>query len=341
MKRYSHLFETIISIDNLKLADKKARKGKGNNYGIMLHDKNREENIFKLHEALKSGSFHTSEYTTFKIYEPKEREIYRLPYYPDRIVHHAIMNIMEPIWTKIFTADTCSCIKGRGLKGAYERTKRYLNDVKGTKYCLKIDIRKFYPSINHDKLKEIIRKKIKDNKLLNLLDEIIDSADGVPIGNYLSQYFANLFLAYFDHYVKEVLKMKYYVRYADDMIFLASTKEELEHILVKIKEYIGELNLRLKGNEQIFPVAWNREDKYARGIDFVGYVFYHNQILLRKTIKKAFARKCVYMNSLKEIFPMAYKSGMSSWWGWIKYSDSRFLARRYIKKEILKTMSYK
>ena len=341
MKRYSHLFEKIISIDNLKLADKKARKGKGNNYGIMLHDKNREENILKLHEALKSGSFHTSEYTTFKIYEPKEREIYRLPYYPDRIVHHAIMNIMEPIWTKIFTADTCSCIKGRGLKGAYERTKRYLNDVKGTKYCLKIDIRKFYPSINHDKLKEIIRKKIKDNKLLNLLDEIIDSADGVPIGNYLSQYFANLFLAYFDHYVKEVLKVKYYVRYADDMIFLASTKEELINILDTVKKYLTNLKLNLKGNEQIFPVAWNREDKYARGIDFVGYVFYHNQILLRKTIKKAFARKCMYMNSLEEISPMAYKSGMSSWWGWIKHCNARFLARRYIKKEILETMSYK
>ena len=339
MKKYNKLFDRIISIENLNLADKKARKGKKNNYGVQIHDKNREENILKLHKSLKDGTFKTSEYTIFKIYEPKERDIYRLPYYPDRIVHHAIMNVMEPIWCKIFTADTCACIKKRGLKEAYRRTKMYLKDIEGTKYCLKIDIKKFYPSINHDKLKGIIRKKIKDNRLLGLLDGIIDSADGVPIGNYLSQYFANLFLAYFDHYVKEELKVKYYIRYADDMVFLTSTKEEAIDILEKAKTYLCGLNLELKGNEQIFLVGWNKIDKHARGVDFVGYVFYHNQIMLRKSIKKRFVRKCCYMNSLKVISPRAYKMGISSWWGWLKFSNSRNLGRKYIKSNILKAVS--
>ena len=244
MRRHNNLFDKIISVENLRRADEKARKGKTNSYGVKVHDKNREDNILKLHQALKNGTFRTSEYTIFKIYEPKERDIYRLPYYPDRIVHHAIMNIMEPIWTSIFTNDTCACIKKRGLKGAFERMKKYRKDIEGTQYCLKIDIKKFYPSIDHGKMKWIIRKKIKDERLLQLLDGIIDSADGVPIGNYLSQYFANLFFAYFDHYVKEVLKVKYYVRYADDMVFLTSSKEELIEILKQTKDYMGSLQLR-------------------------------------------------------------------------------------------------
>lgn len=340
MKRYNNLFDKIISIENLRLADEKARKGKTNSYGVKVHDKNRENNILKLHQALKNGTFRTSEYTIFKIYEPKERDIYRLPYYPDRIVHHAIMNIMEPIWTSIFTNDTCACIKKRGLKGAFERMKKYLKDIEGTQYCLKIDIKKFYPSIDHGKMKWIIRKKIKDERLLQLLDGIIDSADGVPIGNYLSQYFANLFLAYFDHYVKEVLKVKYYVRYADDMVFLTSSKEELIEILKRTKDYMDSLQLQLKGNEQIFRVAYNNTEKDARGIDFVGYVFYHNQTLLRKSIKKRLIRKCCYMNKLEFISHKSYKMGAGSWWGWIKYSNSRNLARKYIKREVLEQMRW-
>jgi retron-type reverse transcriptase len=111
MKRYSNLWEKVISVENLKLADEKARRGKLNTYGVKFHDKNREANIQALHEALLTKTFRTSPYQVFTIYEPKERVIFRLPYYPDRIVHHAIMNILEPIWTKTFTANTYSCIK--------------------------------------------------------------------------------------------------------------------------------------------------------------------------------------------------------------------------------------
>ena len=157
---------------------------------------------------LKNKTFQTSDYDIFKIYKPKERDIYRLPYYPDRIVHHAVMNILEPVWVSIFTADTYSCIKGKGIHSAVRSLQKALNsDNEGTEYCLKLDIRKFYPTINHDILKDIIAKKIKDKDVLWLLGNIIDSVpdkEGVPIGNYLSQYFANLYLAYFDHWIKEV-----------------------------------------------------------------------------------------------------------------------------------------
>jgi len=183
MKRHNNLYSKICSIENLTVADQNASRSKSHQKGVQDHLKNREENINSLHEMLTSKTFITSAYKTFTIFEPKRREIYRLPYFPDRIVHHAIMNILEPIWVPLFTSDTYSCIKGRGVHYAGEKIKETLrSDVEGTEYCLKIDVRKFYPSIDHEIIKKIIRFKIKDNDLLTLLDSIIDSAEGLPIG---------------------------------------------------------------------------------------------------------------------------------------------------------------
>lgn len=326
MKRIGNLYEQIISIDNLILADTKARKGKLRSYGVRQHDKNRDSNILSLHESLKSKTFNPSGYDIFTIQDPKEREIYRLPYYPDRIVHHAIMNILEPIWVSIFTTNTFACIKKRGIHGCMNKVKLALKDVENTQYCLKIDIRKFYPSIDHEILKEVICKKIKCKDTLDLLDQIIDSADGVPIGNYLSQYFANLYLAYFDHWIKEVVGVKYYFRYADDMVFLHADKAYLHGLLIQINHYFyTELNLVLKGNFQVFPVS-------ARGIDFVGFVFYHTHTLMRKGIKKNFCKAVSKLNK-KQVSSSDYKRGICSWLGWSHYSNSRNLLKTIIKKE--------
>lgn len=291
MKRVGNLYDKVISIDNLRLADKKARRGKTHSWGVQQHDRNREANLAALHEALKYKTFRTSEYESFTIFEPKERLIKRLPYYPDRIVHHAIMNVLEPIWVSVFTYNTYSCIKGRGIEGCAKRTRKIINSYKGKSlYCLKIDIRKYYPSIDHEVLKNIVRRKIKDNDLLWLIDEIIDSSDGLPIGNYLSQYLANLNLAYFMHWVNEVLKLDA-VEYADDICFFADSKETLRLCFVQIEKYLSEkLRLTVKDNWQIFPVAMNRYDKKGRAVDYVGYKFYRKQTLIRKTTKRNFCR---------------------------------------------------
>lgn len=229
MKRIGYLHEQVYSLPNIELADRKARRHKSVRWGILKHDKHREKENLKLAETLRNLTYKTSKYSTFKIYEPKERLIFRLPYYPDRITHHAIMNIMEPIWVNIFIKHTYSCIKDRGIHDVAKDLKYVLQKYpEETKYCLKLDVRKFYPSIDHDILYEILQKKIKDKKLLSLLKEIIYSADGVPIGNYLSQFFANLYLAYFDHWVKEELKCKFYFRYADDIVILSDSKEFFE-----------------------------------------------------------------------------------------------------------------
>lgn len=313
MKRLNNLWERIISIDNLKIADEKACRGKTKQPGVMAHLKNRDENIIRLHHMLANKAYDTSEYARFIIREPKEREISRLPYFPDRIVHHAIMNVLEPIFTVVFTADTYSCIKGKGIHGAQRAVERSLKDRTGTQYCLKLDIRKFYPSVDHVILKQILRRKFKDEDLLWLLDEIIDSTEGLPIGNYLSQYFANFYLTYFDHWLKEVKRVKHYFRYADDIVILDSNKPALHQLLFEIRNYLQtELKLEVKQNYQVFPVA-------ARGIDYVGYRFYHTHTLLRKSIKKSFARMMAKNRNPKS---------EAAYYGWAKHCNSKNLLKK-------------
>lgn len=297
------------------LADSIARKGKLNQPGIIGHDKNRDKNIQMIHEMLINNTYKTSQYITFTIFEPKERLIFRLPYFPDRIVHHAVMNILEPIFVSTFTFDTYSCIKKRGIHAAANALKDALKDKENTQYCLKLDIQKFYPSVDHTVLKTLLRRKFKDQRLLTLLEEIINSAEGLPIGNYLSQYFANFYLTYFDHWIKEEKRVKYYFRYADDMVILSRGKPYLHQLLSEIRKYLQEyLKLIVKGNYQVFPVN-------ARGIDFIGYVFRHDYVRLRKIIKQSFARMLKKNKNPQSI---------ASYRGWALHCNSKNLLKKLI-----------
>jgi retron-type reverse transcriptase len=319
MKRINNLYEKIYNIENLELADQIARKGKSDQPGVILHDKNREENIQSLYRMLKDKTYRTSDYTTFKIFEPKERIIFRLPYFPDRITHHAVMNILEPIFVNTFTVDTYSCIKKRGIHAAANAVKLALKDTSDTQFCLKLDIKKFYPSIDHTVLKQLLRRKFKDKDLLWLLDEIIDSTDGLPIGNYLSQYFANFYLAYFDHWMKEEKHVRYYFRYADDLVILSSNKPYLHELLAEIRTYLDEkLKLTIKHTYQVFPVN-------DRGIDFVGYVFRHTHTLLRKSIKQNFARMLASNKN---------KQSIASYRGWACHCNSKNLLKKLLHEQL-------
>lgn len=322
MKRLGNLYSRICDKAMIELADDCARRGK-HNWGIKKHDMHRESDNQKLLESLINLTYKTSEYDKFTIFEPKERIIFRLPYFPDRIAQWDIMLTMEPIWVKTFISQTYSCIKDRGIHKLAKDVKKALrNDKQGTRYCLKLDVRKFYPSIDHEILKnKILRRKIKDKMLLAVPDEIVDSADGVPIGNYLSQFFANLYLSYFDHWIKEELKVKHYFRYADDIVILSDSKEELRKILILIKLYFHqELNLEVKPNYQIFPVE-------SRGIDFAGYVFFHTHTLLRKSIKQRIF-KLINKYKAGKISLEELKRRLTSYFGWLKYCDSKNLLQK-------------
>lgn len=324
MKRINGIFEHICTLDNIELADSNARKGK-HNKGIDAHCKHEKEDNEKLRESLLNLTYNTSKYTLGKVFEPKERVIYKLPYYPDRITHWAIMLNTESIWEKLFVKNTYACIKGRGIHKCAKDLKETLDKYpEDTKYCLKLDIQKFYPTIDHAVLKGIIRRKIKDKKLLVILDNIIDSIEGgvgVPIGNYLSQFFANLYLTYFDHWLKEEIKVKHYFRYADDIVILSDNMEFLKKLLIVIKMYLRHvLKLVVKSNYQVFKV----ED---RGVDFVGFRTFHTHVELRKTIKKRFFR-LLNRYHLGKISKEHLEKSLSSYKGWLKMCNSKNLLQK-------------
>lgn len=285
MKRYGNLYARICDIENLRQAAHNAARGKRRRDEVTAFFAELDANLEQLRRELTEKRYRTSPYDVFIKYEGKRREIFKLPF-RDRVVHWAVMQVLEPIWTPQFTADTHACIKGRGMHSLLRKLRADLAaDPEGTAYCLKLDVRKFYPSIDHAMMKAVVRRKIKDPDVLWLLDGIIDSAPGVPIGNYISQYFANLYLSELDHLLKEVAGVRYYYRYADDMVLLAGDKATLHGWLVLINDWLNEeRHVDLKGNYQIFPVE-------SRGIDFVGYVTYHTHCLARKKNKQGLCRE--------------------------------------------------
>lgn len=324
MKRFGHLYEKIYDKDNLRLAHKNARKGKTHYSEVKMIDADTEFYIDKIHKMLVSEVYSISKYKMFiKKDKDKEREIFVLPYYPDRIIQWAMLQILEPIWFPTLIDNTYSSIKGRGIHYGLRKLKNDLKDVENTKYCLKFDMKKYYPSIDHNILKTITRKKIKDQKLLKLLDNIINSASGVPIGNYLSQHFGNLYLGIFDHWIKERCKIKYYHRYCDDVVILHCDKKYLHYLLHEIKLFLKKnLNLSLKNNYQIFPTD-------SRGIDFLGYRSFHGYTLLRKRIVKSMKRKLNKLNRFAELTKHDLNV-IASYIGWLKWCNGYRLTEKYI-----------
>jgi RNA-directed DNA polymerase len=306
MKRIGNVFDKIVNIENLKIADKKAKRGKLNQKEIREYFKDREFNLQKLYNTLINGEFETSKYSIFRVYEPKERVISKLPFFPDRVTQWGVYLQLEKIFTPTFTADTYSAIKGRGIHKMSDNLEKSLKDVENTKYCLKLDIKQFYPSVNNEILKKKIRRKIKCERTLDLLDNIINSAKGLPLGNLLSQLFANIYLNELDHYIKQELKVKYYFRYCDDICILSGNKQELHRFLHIVRQKLIDLKLELKDNYQIFPIE-------KRGIDVVGYRHFHTHKLLRKSIKKRYIKN----------------KNKKTHYSWLKHCNSKNLREKY------------
>lgn len=332
MKRIGYLYEKIYDMENLKLAHKNASKGKGWYKEVCMVDSDPEYYLTILQEQLIKQSYDTSDYVIFERTEGKKvREIYKLPYFPDRICQWALLQVIEPILMKQLVRDTYSAIPGRGIHLALNRISTTIKtDREATQYCLKLDVKKYYPNINHDILKSIYRKIFKDEKLLWLIDEIIDSTEGnkgIPIGNYLSQWSGNLYLNPFDHWIKEVKGIKHYYRYMDDMVILHESKEYLHKLKDEIEEFLlGELDLELKHNWQVFPTA-------VRGIDFLGYRIFPNYILLRKSTVQRMKYKVKEIHKyLKTHDIMNYNQwcSLNSYDGWLLYCNSYRLKQKYI-----------
>lgn len=328
MIRHGNLFSQITDYQNIVKSHIQARRGKGHYREVAMVNADTEQKLIAIQNSLDDQTFHTAKYVTKQIREPKERLIYKLPYYPDRIVHHAVMNIIQPIWDATFIYDLYSAIPGKGLhKGSY-RLRKFLNKSEETQYCLKFDIQKYYPSIDHDILLELITKKIKCRKTLWLLEDIIRSVDGnknAPIGNYLSQYFGNIYMNWFDHWIKEALHQKYYIRYCDDGIVLGRTKQEMQEIRDQIEIYLTEnLDLTLNKKTRITEV-----DK--TGIDFLGYKTFRTHTLLRKSSSRKFKKKVRYIeNNHTKMSDTSIMSSVMSYLGWLKHCNCARLSKKYI-----------
>jgi retron-type reverse transcriptase len=328
MKRQGNLFGRITDIDNIYLAHQNAKKGKSYYSEVRMVENDKAKYLGIVRDILVEKKFHTALYKTKTIFDSgKMREIFKLPYFPDRIVHHAIMNILQPIWDKTFIYDCYSAVPGKGIHAGVNRLHRFMKDIENTQYCLKFDIRHYYPSVRHDKLIELIKKDIKCKDTLWLLEDIILSAGGntnIPIGNYLSQYFANIYLSGLDHWLKEEKRLKYYIRYSDDGVILHKDKKFLQELLKEITDYLGNLSLQLNPKTQIFPV-----DK--RGIDFLGYRSFRDYTLMRKSSAKTLKKKIRIIEAhYQEMDPLHVISSVMSYMGWIKHCDGHNLVEKHI-----------
>lgn len=332
MKRHGDLFKYIVAMDNLHKAHRDARRGKSHYDAVQMVNANEDELLASIQDSLINKTFSTANYRIKQIREPKERTIYILPYYPDRIVQHAVMNVIQPIWDKVFIYDTYSAIPGRGIHAAIDRLDKFLDQIPSVVYCLQFDIKSYYPTMNHKVLKKLIRRKIKCTDTLWLLDDVINSVSGevnIPIGNYLSQYFGNIYLCWMDHWLKEIKQVKYYIRYNDDGVILHTSKGVLHHLLEAIRWYLNNnLQMSLNPKTQIYPV-----DK--RGIDFLGYRTFRTYRLLRKRSAKKFKRKMRWIKEQwRSLDPQHIVSSIMSYVGWLQHADCFNLLREYVLDDV-------
>lgn len=289
MKRAGHLIEKIADTDNLYYAFWKARKGKDGEFEVEKFRRHLEGNIFRLQRQLLGGSVSTGNYYYFTIYDPKEREICAAPF-SQRVLHHAIMNVCHPYFEKAQIYDSYATRPGKGTYAALDRAKQYTRKYK---WYLKLDVRKFFPSLSHQITKKQLATLFKDKKLLNIFSDIIDSYEntpgiGLPIGNLTSQYLANHYLSPADHFVKEQLKIPAYIRYMDDMILWHNTKSALQQAGKAFVQFIEQ--------QLALTIKPSNVNPCLEGVSFLGYILYPQRVALSHRSRFRFIRKLKLYN---------------------------------------------
>ncbi|NLW85681.1 MAG: RNA-dependent DNA polymerase [Planctomycetes bacterium] len=342
MKRYGNLWDALVSWENLLLAARKARRGKRDRSAVQRFEFDLEANLLALQKEMMNGFYSPGDFRTHWISRPKPRLISAAPY-RDRVVHHALMNVLEPILERHFHPHSYACRSGKGTHSAADRLQRLL---KHNRYFLQCDIQKYFPSIDHEILKGMIRRLIKDNRILWLADLVVDHSNeqesrceyfsgddlfapyrrrrGLPIGNLTSQWLANWYLTPLDHFVTSKLGLGAYVRYCDDFILCHNRRSALMEAAGAIRQFLSGLRLRLHERKlQIQPSGL--------GATFVGFRLWSSHRLVRKANVRQFRRRVRWMRR-------AYANGiiqwtdikprLASWIGHARQADSERLIRR-------------
>lgn len=315
------------------LSAAKRKKGR-NDVQAVLSDIDRHIDIIQ--RMVADESYTPSPYKTFEIVDGmsgKHRIVSCPKFFPDQVMHWLSILASQDIFTHGMYEFVCGSVPGRGVHYGRKYLKKWIEtDRKNTKYCAKLDISKFYPSIDHSALKEALRIKIKDAKLLWLFDAIIDSTEkGVPIGNYTSQWFANFILQNLDHKIKEELHIAHYMRYMDDMVLFGANKKQLHAAVRQIAEELKPLGMALKHNWQVFRVDYIDKTGKRRGrdIDFMGFRFFRDKTIMRKKISLR-ARRLAAKISKEPRPSFKHAAAMLSYMGWFKYTDSRNYCEKHI-----------
>jgi len=323
-----NLFERIISLENLFSAWNEFRLGKEGKLDVQEFGLDLEDNIFELHNDLRNNSYIHSPYKSFYLHDPKLRHIFKARV-RDRILHHAIVKIIGPIFEKSFIFDSYSSRKNKGTHKAIDRFRYFAQKLSRnnsrTIWILKCDIKKFFDSVNHNILVDRISNKIKDVKTIELIKHIVHSlktsqSDGIPLGNLTSQLFSNVYLNILDQFIKRQSRVKYYVRYNDDFLILSKSREFLENLIPVMGNFLKErLNLELHP-QKIIIKNWNQ------GIDFLGYVNFPYHTILRTKTKKRIIKEIT--KRLQEsragiIDHKLFNQSLQSYFGMLKHCRGR------------------
>jgi len=309
--KYRNLFDQIVEIDNLQLAYKNTKKGKKETFSYLEFKEFDQFNLNRLRNELINEEYQIGQYRNFFVYDPKKRLISALSF-KDRIVQHAICNIITPIFEKTFLPNSFACRKGYGTHAGVRYVQSNLRKHKFT-YFLKTDFSKYFPSIDTTRLLEMIRKKIKCNKTFELIKLITPpNQTGIPIGNLTSQLFANVYGNDIDYFIKHKLKVKYFARYMDDIVILDNNKKFLRDVFVQLEEYCRN---HLKLNMGKWHVACTHQ-----GINFLGYRIWKDYKLLRKQSVVRAKRKVNKYLSDQDYGKLV--RFLASWHGHIQWSNS-------------------
>lgn len=336
MKTHKNLYQKLCSFENLHSAFKKARKKKSKKDYVQKFESDLLNNLKKLQSELINKTYSSKPLKKFIIRDPKTRTIHA-SIFRDRIVHHAIVNILNPIYDKIFIYDSFASRKKKGSHEAVKRFESFVrkvssngklikepfnnNSIQG--YCLKADFRKYFDSVNQKVLIEILKKKIDDEDFIWLVKVVLENFEieketGMPLGNYTSQFFANVYLNELDYYVKQTLQAKFYIRYVDDFVILHKDKKVLQYYLKHINNFLPCLKIKLHPDKTEIHALRN-------GINFLGYrVFYHYRLLRERNIRyflKRFERNNSLLNN-KEISEEQFESRLNGWLGYAKFGNT-------------------
>jgi retron-type reverse transcriptase len=346
MKRYGRLWESLVSWENLVLAARKAQRGKRDKSAVQRFNYGLEIELLRLHWDLSEGRYRPGKFRTHWIHRPKRRLISAAPY-RDRVVHHALMNVLEPILDRHFHAHSYACRKGKGTHAAANRLQTLM---RRNRFVLQCDVHKFFPSIDHEILKQTFRRLIKDPDVLRLMDMIVAHSNpqepvldyfpgddlfgpasrrkGLPIGNLTSQWFANWMLNELDHWVTSHLGLGAYVRYCDDFVLLHDDRRRLKQAIEEIELHLGAMRLRLNHAKiSVQPVS--------AGLTFLGYRIWPTHRLLKKDNVKGFRKRLRWMRQVYADGRIEWpevKVRIDSWLGHARHADTRRLVRRLSKE---------